>query len=62
MTATFFSGLWRELVRRRSWRTRRELRVEVAEYTDGFYNTRRRQADLRYCSPAQYEARATRAG
>ena len=52
---TFFATLKKELVYRRSWPTRRELRSEVFEYIEGFYNTRRRHSTLGMLSPAGFE-------
>jgi putative transposase len=52
---TFFATLKKELVHRRSWRTRRELISEVFEFIEGFYNATRRHSTLGYLSPAQFE-------
>jgi transposase InsO family protein len=52
---TFFATLKKELVYRRSWPTRRELRSEVFEYIEGFYNPRRRHSTLGMLSPAGFE-------
>jgi transposase InsO family protein len=48
---TFFATLKKELVYRRSWATRQELRSEVFEYIEGFYNPRRRHSTLGMLSP-----------
>jgi putative transposase len=53
---SFFATLKKELVRRRSWPTRRELIGEVFEYVEAFYNPIRRHSTLGYLSPAQFEA------
>jgi putative transposase len=55
----FHATLKRELVNRRPWPTRAELKSGVFAYIEGFYNTRRRHSTLNYHSPAQYEALAT---
>ncbi len=52
---TFFATLKKELVYRRSWPTRQELRSEVFEYIEGFYNPRRRHSTLGMLSPAEFE-------
>jgi putative transposase len=53
----FHSTLKRELVHRRPWPTRAELKTAVFAYIEGFYNTRRRHSTLNHDSPVQYEAR-----
>jgi len=53
---SFFATLKKELVRRRSWPSRRELIGEVFEYIEAFYNPIRRHSTLDYLSPAQFEA------
>ena len=53
----FHSTLKRELVHRRPWPTRAELKTAVFEYIEGFYNTTRRHSTLDFHSPTQYEAR-----
>jgi putative transposase len=52
---TFFATLKKELVYRRSWATRQELRSEVFEYIEGFYNPRRRHSTLGMLSPVEFE-------
>jgi transposase InsO family protein len=53
---SFFATLKTELVYRRSWRTRIELRSAVFEYIETFYNQRRLHSALGYKSPALVEA------
>lgn len=55
----FHSTLKRELVYRRPWPTRAELKTAVFAYIEGFYNTRRRHSTLDFHSPAHYEALST---
>jgi len=55
---TFFATLKKELIYRRSWQTRNEVRTEVFEYIEGFYNRRRRHSYLGWLSPAEFEDRA----
>jgi Integrase core domain len=57
---TFFATLKKELVYRRSWPTCQELRSEVFEYVEGFYNPRRRHSTLGMLSPDEFEAPARR--
>jgi putative transposase len=52
---SFFATLKKELVRRRSWPTRRELIGEVFEYIEAFYNPLRRHSTLGYRSPVDFE-------
>jgi putative transposase len=57
---SFFATLKKELIRRHSWPTRRELIGEVFDYIEAFYNPTRRHSTLGYLSPAQFELRASR--
>ena len=52
---TFFATLKKELVHRRSWPDREELRREVFDYIEIFYNATRRHSTLGMLSPARYE-------
>jgi putative transposase len=52
---SFFATLKKELVHRRSWPTKAELRSEVFDYIETFYNRRRRHGSLGFLSPARYE-------
>jgi len=52
---SFFATLKKELVHRRPWPTRAELRTEVFDYIETFYNRRRRHTTLGHRSPADYE-------
>jgi transposase InsO family protein len=56
---TFFATLKKELIRRRSWPDRAELRTEVFDYIETFYNRRRRHSALGMISPADYEQART---
>lgn len=56
---TFFATLKKELIHRRSWPTKTELRSEVFEFIEGFYNRRRRHSYLGWLSPAEFEHRAS---
>ena len=52
---SFFGTLKRELVHFRSYQTRREARLDIFEYIEGFYNTRRSHSALGYLSPLDFE-------
>lgn len=52
---SFFATLKKELIHGRSWPSKAELRTEVFEYIEVFYNRRRRHSTLGYRSPADYE-------
>ena len=52
---SFFATLKKELIHRRSWPTREELRQEVFDYIEIFYNATRRHSTLGMRSPVQYE-------
>ncbi len=51
----FFATLKKELTRRRSWPTRRDLQTAVFAWIEGWYNRRRLHSTLGYLSPADYE-------
>ena len=55
MAESFFATIKKELVHRRSWPTREELRREVFDYVEIFYNATRRHSTLGMLSPARYE-------
>jgi putative transposase len=52
---SFFATLKKELIHGRSWPTKAELRTEVFEYIELFFNRRRRHSTLGMLSPAQFE-------
>jgi putative transposase len=52
---SFFATLKKELTRRRSWSTRRELESAIFAWIEGWYNRRRLHSTLGYLSPAEYE-------
>jgi putative transposase len=56
---TFFATLKKELIHRRSWPSREELRREVFDYVELFYNPVRRHSTLGMLSPVAYEAAAS---
>jgi Integrase core domain len=53
----FFATLKKELTRRRSWPSRRELQTAVFAWIEGWYNRRRLHSTLGYLAPAVYENR-----
>ena len=52
---SFFATLKKELINRRSWPSKAELRTEVFDYIEVFYNRERRHSTLGQRSPADYE-------
>jgi putative transposase len=52
---SFFATLKKELIHRRSWPVKAELRGEVFEHIEVFFNRRRRHSTLGFLSPAQFE-------
>ena len=44
---SFFATLKKELIHRRAWPTKAELRTEVFDYIEVFYNRERRHSTLR---------------
>lgn len=57
----FFKTLKSELVDRRSWPTKAEIRTAVFDYIECFYNRQRRHSSLGYHSPDEYERITERA-
>ncbi len=55
---SFFKSLKAELIWRRNWQTRREVKVTLFEYINGFYNPRRKHSALGWKSPVAFEQRA----
>ena len=56
---TFFATLKKELIYRHSWPQQAELRTEVFDFIETFYNRRRRHSTLAMMSPADYERSQT---
>jgi putative transposase len=52
---SFFATLKKELIHRQSWPTKAELRTEVFDYIEVFYNRQRRHSRLGGLSPVRYE-------
>ena len=53
---SFFATLKTELVYRRTWPARLELRAAIFEYIEVFYNRRRLHSSIGYKSPAEHES------
>jgi putative transposase len=54
---SFFATLKKELIHRHSWPDREQLRREMFDYIEIFYNATRRHSTLGMLSPARYEER-----
>jgi putative transposase len=54
---SFFATLKKELIHRRSWPTKAELRTEVFDYIEVFFNRQRRHGTLDMVSPVEFENR-----
>jgi putative transposase len=52
---SFFATLKKELIHRRSWPTKAELRTEVFDYIEVFFNRQRRHKTLGQLSPTEFE-------
>ena len=52
---SFFATLKKELINRRTWPSKAELRTELFDYIEVFYNRERRHSTLGQRSPADYE-------
>jgi putative transposase len=52
---SFFATIKKELIHRRTWPTKAELRTEVFDYIEIFYNRQRRHSTLGQLSPIEYE-------
>jgi transposase InsO family protein len=58
---SFFSLLQKNVLDRRSWNTREELRIAIVRWIEKTYHRRRRQAALGRLTPVEYELIMTRA-
>jgi putative transposase len=52
---SFFLTLKTEWICHGHYKTRREARLSIFEYIEGFYNTNRMHSSLDYQSPEEYE-------
>jgi putative transposase len=53
---SFIETLKRELIDRRTWRTRSDAELAILSWIEGWYNQRRLHSSLGMRSPAEYEA------
>jgi putative transposase len=56
---SFFASLKLELIDRRSWATRAQVRHALFDYIERFFNRQRLHSSLDYLTPADYEATKT---
>jgi hypothetical protein len=61
VAGAFFASLKREIVRCRSWFTRKDLQSAVFDDVEGFYSTRGLHSTLGYASPAEHAHATSRA-
>jgi putative transposase len=54
----FFSSLKTERTARRMYRTRNDAKADVFDYTERFYNPKRRHSTIGYLSPMEFERQA----
>jgi putative transposase len=54
---SFFASLKLELIDRRSWATRGQVRRAVFDYIERFFNRMRLHSTLGYLTPVEYEAK-----
>jgi len=52
---SFFALLQKNVLNRRSWRTRHELRIAIVTWIEKTYHRRRRQARLGHLTPIEFE-------
>ena len=57
---SFFATLKKELINRRAWPSKAELRTETFDYIETFYNRQRRHSTLGQLSPVQFETSTLR--
>ena len=55
VSQSFFSLLQKNVLDRRSWNTREELRIAIVTWIERTYHRRRRQAALGRLTPVEYE-------
>ncbi|MBB5831908.1 transposase InsO family protein [Brachybacterium aquaticum] len=52
---SFFALLQKNVLNRKRWRTREELRIAIITWIERTYHRRRRQARLDQLTPTEYE-------
>ena len=55
---SFFSSLKTEHTGNKTYRTRDEARMDVFDYIERFYNSKRRHSTIGYLSPMEFERKA----
>ena len=55
---SFFSSLKAERVARKTYRTSNQVRADVFDYIERFYNAKRRYSTLGYLIPMDFEKKA----
>lgn len=55
VSQSFFSLLQKNVLDRRAWNTREELRIAIVTWIERTYHRRRRQAALGRLTPVEYE-------
>lgn len=55
VSQSFFSLLQKNVLDRRTWNTREELRIAIVTWIERTYHRRRRQAALGRLTPVEYE-------
>ncbi len=58
MVETVFKTIKAELVWRQSWQSRKQAKIAIFEYINGFYNPRRKHSALGWKSPLAFERKA----
>lgn len=56
VSQSFFALLQKNVLNRRRWATRDELRIAIVTWIERTYHRRRRQASLGRLTPVEYEA------
>ena len=56
MVETVFKTIKAELIWRTPWYSRKQAKIAIGRYSDGFYNPIRRHSALDYKSPIRFEA------
>jgi len=57
---SFFALLQKNVLDRRSWTTREQLRIAIVTWIERTYHRRRRQASLGRLTPVEFEAMMNR--
>lgn len=57
---SFFSLLQKNVLNRRSWTTREQLRIAIVTWIERTYHRRRRQAALGRLTPVEFETTMTK--